>query len=460
MDEFSQATNDALSVSSYITRLNRSLSAQGGRVKGEVTSVKVYPKTVYFDIKDDVAVLGCMMWLNSYHTNGIELKAGDEIIVTGVPNVYPASGKMSFMANTIEYAGEGALKQAYDRLKKQLEAEGLLSADRKRSMPEFPRKIGLITSMRGVVIQDFSTNLSRHGFKIKTIDSRVEGKDAIHDLLASISTMRKQDIDVLVIIRGGGSLESLQAFNTESIVRAIANFKVPVITGIGHDVDETLSQLVADIGVSTPTAVAEVFNAPWDGLNEALSLHENKILGHFRSALRSRSQRISADTNNIFRTYERQLSDTKNRINTTSTKLTRAFHSLSRRVRNANAALLRVVGIMRTNMKIKVAYLRRAPNKIAANYRANLNTVNDHMTNDATIIIRKQRKAQQDSAKSIQAFERSIKNNDPTRNIKLGYSISYIGGKIARNIADLSPGQVVTTRLIDGEFTSEIKELK
>ena len=120
----------------------------------------------------------------------------------------------------------------------------------------------MVTSMSGVVIQDFTANLSRHGFKVLTVDSRVEGKDAIHDLLAAIRTMAKQDIEVLVIMRGGGSWESLQAFNTESVVRAVGGFKVPVLTGIGHDVDRTLTEMVADVGRSTPTAVAEALNEP------------------------------------------------------------------------------------------------------------------------------------------------------------------------------------------------------
>lgn len=460
MDNSSQPANNTLSVSAYIAQLNQSLSSQGGRIKGEVIGVKVYPKTVYFDIKDNSAVLSCMIWLNVYRTNGIELKAGDEIIVTGSPNIYPASGRMSLMANTIEYAGEGALKQAYDKLKATLNSEGLLAHERKRTFPNFPQKIGLITSMSGVVIQDFTTNLSRHGFKIKTIDSRVEGKDAIHELLAAINTMAKQDIDVLAIIRGGGSLESLQAFNTESVVRAIAGFKVPVITGIGHDVDETLSQLVADLGVSTPTAVAEVFNAPWDGLKESLSLYENKTLGHFRSTLRAKSKLVSERTNSILRTYERQLFDSRDQISTSRAKLLGMFNELSRRVRNANAALQRAVGVMRTNLNTKSTYLRNLPNRIILGFRSDINGVNKQIKLSATVLVRRQKDTIYNSTKAIPLLERAIKNNDPMRNIKLGYSLSYVNGKLARYIADVSSGQLITTKLVDGEFTSEVKEVK
>lgn len=452
--------NQPKSVSEYIAQVNRVLASAGGRIKGEVISVKVYPRAVYFDIKDDASVLSCTIWASTYRMNGIDLKAGDEVIVTGVPNVYAPYGKLSLITDTIEYAGEGALKQAYDRLKAQLEDEGLLSRERKRSLPEFPRKIGLITSLKGVVIQDFSTNLSRHGFKITTIDSRVEGKDAIHELLASINTMAKQDIDVLVIIRGGGSLESLQAFNTESIVRAIAGFKVPVITGIGHDVDKTLSQLVADIGVSTPTAVAEALNQPWDGLLESLGLLENKVLSHFRAALRAKSGFITYSTNSIFRTYERRLSGARGDIGNASTRVMGLFHDLSRRVRNVNSALMRAVGVMKTNIRTKNSNLRRLSGQINGKFRKNLVKRDRSIMHGATFVIQKQRAAVRNVSKELPVLERAIKNNDPMRNIRLGYSLSYVNGKLARRTADIAAGELITTKLLDGEFTSEVKEVR
>lgn len=458
MTESSQ--NQPKSVSEYITLVNRALLSAAGRIKGEVISVKVYPKAVYFDIKDDSSVLSCTIWASTYRMNGIDLKAGDEVIVTGVPSVYAPYGKLSLMTDTIEYAGEGVLKQAYDKLKAQLEKEGLLSREKKRPLPEFPRKIGLITSLKGVVIQDFSTNLSRHGFKITTIDSRVEGKDAIHDLLASINTMAKQDIDVLVIIRGGGSLESLQAFNTESIVRAIASFKVPVITGIGHDVDKTLSQLVADVGVSTPTAVAEALNQPWDGLLESLSLLENKVLSHFRAALRVKSGFVAHSVNNIFRTYERRLSDMRGDMGNASTRIMGLFHDLSRRVRNVNSDLKRAVGIMKTNIKTNGSNLRRLSNQVSDKFRKTVFEKDKNITSGAASIIQKQKAALRTASKDLPVFERAIKNNDPMRNIKLGYSLSYVNGKLARHTTDIARGEIITTKLLDGEFTSEVKEVR
>jgi exodeoxyribonuclease VII large subunit len=188
--------------------------------------------------------------------------------------VYPPSGRLSFVADTVELVGEGALKKAYDALKAKLEAEGVFEFARKRALPEFPQKIGVITSLKGAVIHDFENNLGKFGFKVNVCDSRVEGQVAVKDLLASMAALRDlcekggeggaPGLDALVIIRGGGSLESLQAFNNEALVRAIVDFPVPVIAGIGHDKDVPLAALAADFMTSTPTAAAHLLNRSWE----------------------------------------------------------------------------------------------------------------------------------------------------------------------------------------------------
>jgi exodeoxyribonuclease VII large subunit len=183
-----------------------------------------------------------------------------EVIVEGTPSIYIPNGRFNFGVNTIELVGEGALKMAYDKLKKKLDSEGLFDIERKKLIPELPERIGLITSETGAVIHDFLTNIGKYGFKIKFFNSRVEGQLAIKDLLSAIEYFEDKDIDVLVIIRGGGSLESLQAFNNEVLIRKIADFEKPVICGIGHDKDVPLCALVADLLVSTPTAVTTVLN--------------------------------------------------------------------------------------------------------------------------------------------------------------------------------------------------------
>lgn len=208
MSYYQHSTPEPQSVLDFLTGVNAALISHRGRVEGEVTSVNnKYEKVIYFSIKDleKEALLECIIWRSTYDQNGVSIKQGDKIIITGVPEIFARNGKFSFKTQTIEYAGEGALKKSYDELKRKLEVEGLLAVDRKRALPDYPKKIGVITSRSGVVIQDFNSNLGRYGFDITMVDSRVEGKDAIHELLAALKTMSKQDIEVLVIMRGGGS---------------------------------------------------------------------------------------------------------------------------------------------------------------------------------------------------------------------------------------------------------------
>ena len=174
--------------------------------------------------------------------------------------------------------GEGALKKAYDKLKQKLEKEGLFSSEKKKPIPEFPQRIGLITSETGAVIHDFLNNLGKYGYQISFVNSRVEGQIAVQGLLLAITYFSGKEIDVLVIIRGGGSLESLQAFNNEALVRKIADFKIPVICGIGHDKDVSLASLAADKAVSTPTAVTALLNRAWEkAIHDVVALEKDLV---------------------------------------------------------------------------------------------------------------------------------------------------------------------------------------
>lgn len=263
-------------IAEYIELLNVFFKAQSARIVGEISELKrAASGHVYFSIKDkeNPGSLDAIMWARNYQLCGIALEVGMEVILDGHSNVYPNNGRLSFVADTVELVGEGALKKAYDGLRRKLEAEGAFAPERKRALPEYPQRIGVITSLKGAVIHDFENNLGKFGFRVNVIDSRVEGAQAARPLLAAINAMREivenegsrgTGIEALVIIRGGGSLESLQAFNNETLVRAVMDFPVPVIAGIGHDQDVPLVALAADYMVSTPTAAAHVLSRSWE----------------------------------------------------------------------------------------------------------------------------------------------------------------------------------------------------
>jgi len=276
------------SVSEYIGYLNKGLREFAARIIGEVSEVKIGPSGhVYFSLKDegDGGMINCIIWRSRYHLYGIELKEGLKIIAAGYPEIYPPSGRISFLAEVIEHVGEGRLKKEYEMLKKKLSQEGLFSEERKRPLPIYPQKIGLITSLKGAVIADFSNNLGKFGFKVKIIDSRVEGQAAVSDLLSSIKTFKKEDIEVLVIMRGGGSLESMLAFNNELLVREVVDFPVPVIAAIGHHKDAPLVALAADLAVSTPSIAATALSESWKRTSLFLERYERNIIGDYENGL-------------------------------------------------------------------------------------------------------------------------------------------------------------------------------
>ena len=280
--------NNTFSISAYLKLLNGVLNSFEARIMGEVSEMKLGPSGhVYFSLKDkkDGSVLSCVIWKYDYRICGVEMREGLEIIAQGIPDVYPPTGRLSFKAKTIRLVGEGELKKEYEKLKKKLEDEGLFSLERKKEVPSFVKNVGIITSRQGAVISDFLNNLGRFGFNIKFVDSRVEGVEAVKDLLGSIKAMGKLDLDVLVIMRGGGSLESFLAFNNEALIRETGKLPFPVIAALGHDKDVPLLALAADKMVSTPTAAANLLNQSWIEAEMELKRKTSDIFNSFSYVL-------------------------------------------------------------------------------------------------------------------------------------------------------------------------------
>lgn len=433
--------DDPISVSDFITQVNASLLSHKERIQGEVTSLSLkYPTAIYFTIKDKEqdALLDCIIWRSAYNQNSIDLKVGDEIIVTGTPEVYAPRGRFSLKTQTVEYAGEGNLKKAYEELKEKLSTEKLFDLDRKRALPEFPRKIGVITSKAGVVMQDFISNLGRYGFKIITVDSRVEGKDAIHEILAAMKTIEKQDIEILVIMRGGGSWEVLQAFNTESVVRAIANFKYPVVTGIGHDVDVTLAEMVADVGVSTPTAVAEALNESWDTLLNSLDIYRTKIISSFHRALLNTSRIMSQ------------------RVSTIHSE----FNKLEKKISRLRTAFQKIVASVQAGIRAKHNYIGDISKRIILETKNYVHYSENKISVQSDYIYSAQDKSIRKMREHIINIEKSIRFVNPERNLKLGYSLLYKDGSLIRSKSQVSVGNTIKTHVSDGVFTSEVKSVE
>ncbi|MFA5987795.1 MAG: exodeoxyribonuclease VII large subunit, partial [Candidatus Paceibacterota bacterium] len=260
---------DAISVSNFLDAVNLVLATGSPVVFGEVAEFKASEKWVSFSLrdKDDGATLKCAMSIWDFRRLGVQLEDGMEIKVSGRPRVTKKYGSLSFWVSSIEPLGQGSLKKAYDLLVKKMQADGLFA--RKRDLPKIIYSVGIITSKTGAVIHDFLKNLEGHNINLFLYDSRVEGQDAPEDLVSGLRFFNeRKPVDIIVLIRGGGGLESMQAFNNENVCREIFASKIPVLCGIGHDVDVPIACMVADLSVSTPTAAAHVINGTWNEIKD------------------------------------------------------------------------------------------------------------------------------------------------------------------------------------------------
>jgi len=324
MQQFTFEKQKIYSVSEYLDWVNSQIAVKTATIVGEVSKISEREKAVYFSIKDseDNSMLNCLIWRFKYNMMGIKLAEGDKIKIQGAADIYKPMGSMSFKADVIELAGEGALKKAYDALKKKLESEGMFAADRKREIKKFPKNIALITSKYGDAIHDFNMNLTKAGFKIKFLDSRMEGAQAAPDIIGAIEYFNQAaDFDAIVLTRGGGSWESLQAFNNEAVCRAVANSKIPILCGVGHEKDVPLACLVADKMVSTPTAAAEFLNISWKAaIFKADSIRE-KLLSRFSRELNNKKYALQKLQNGISGYFAGALADIRHKIQFAEQKL-------------------------------------------------------------------------------------------------------------------------------------------
>jgi len=413
---YGAAKDMIFTVADYLEILNTGLRQFEAKVIGEITSLDIRDKYIFLSIKDkkENALLSCFMWGSSYKMSGILLEEGMEVAVHGFPEMYKPSGRMTFKADSVELVGEGALKKAYDELKKKLNVEGLFAEERKKPIPEYPQHIGLITSATGAVIHDFLNNIGKFGFKISFHDSRVEGALAVKELVSAVKYFKKRkEIDTLVIIRGGGSLESLQAFNNETLVREIADCPFPVLVGIGHDKDVPLVSLVADRAGSTPTAVAKLLNSSWEQALAKVRFAEQKI----------------------FNQYSERLYEKKDILREYSDNIEEKFRRIFERFRNAEEKVKR-------NFVAIGSALARSKERIARSQK----TLADMLTGD----IRR-------SKEKVIYIEKMLIANNPMRQLKLGYSLAFAKGKIIRKKDDVLKGEEVSIRVGDGIIITEVK---
>ena len=269
------------SLNRYIKlKFDNDFSLKGLRLKGEISNLKRYPSGhVYFSLKDSESTIKAVMFSDYTKFMPQGIKDGDEVIITGSVGVYPARGEYQVYAQAMELFGEGAQLLELELLKKKLAAEGLFDASRKRKLVSFPTAIGVISAPNSAALADIKTNLLRRNplLEVKVFPSLVQGAEAPKSLLEALKKAKESNIDTLIIGRGGGASEDLTAFNDETLVREAAKFPVPIISAVGHEIDFTLIDYVADARASTPTGAAELATIDKREIYELLANKENQL---------------------------------------------------------------------------------------------------------------------------------------------------------------------------------------
>jgi exodeoxyribonuclease VII large subunit len=286
---------------------------QAVRVEGELSNVRPSSRGhIYFTLKDDFASLNGVMWASRAKTLPFTPEDGMQVVATGKVDIYPPSGSYSLVVERLEPQGIGALQLAYDQLKARLEAEGLFASHRKRPLPFFPNRLGLVTSQTGAVIHDMLRVIRRKNPRVHILlyPVPVQGAGAAEAIARGIATLNQPGygVDVVLLARGGGSFEDLFCFSEEPVVRAIADSRLPVITGIGHEPDFTLADAVADCRAATPTAAAELAVPDLGHLAQQLAQQQARLQEALEGLLWLHAQRLAQSADTLVR-HQRQMVD-------------------------------------------------------------------------------------------------------------------------------------------------------
>ncbi len=413
--------NKVLTVSKFIKYINDALRPfSNAVVKGEVTDFSINRNNwVSFDLKDEDTeqILSCFTSYSLFESQGLSgvLEDGMRVKVRGQVKVR-TQGQFSMFTKNIDLEGEGTLQKAYEKLKKELKEEGFFAEERKRSLPEFPQKIGIITSPEARAYTDFLKVLRNRigGIDIFLYPVHVQGEKAVGGIKKAFSYFnQKQDnLDLLILTRGGGSLEDLKAFNSEEIARAVFSSSIPVVCGVGHQEDETLAGLAADLRASTPSNAAELIV---------------KDKEHIFRELETNIESIEAELKNIFRDKRKMVTD---------------FFTISSKFLDTK---------------------RSEIDKILMKFNHQINRFNKEIKDKQLQVNTNQNEIKKEIKEKIEFNKRQLlqqqnllESYSPKNILNRGYSIVKLNEKIIKNSDNLETGEKVDITLSKGGFSSKV----
>ena len=388
---------------------------------------------VYFSLKDGQAQVRCAFF-RQHQRASVPLRDGLHILARARVSLYEGRGDFQLIVEYLEESGEGALKRAFEALKQRLNAEGLFDSSRKRPLPRLPRRIGLVTSPSGAVPHDVVTTLRRRfpAIGVLLYPVPVQGEGAGEKIAAAIRLAgERRDCDVLIVARGGGSLEDLWAFNEEIVARAIGGCPIPIVSGVGHEVDFTIADFVADARAPTPTAAAEMLSPHQDEWITAFANLEQRLQRHMRQRFHQASQHLDW--------LAARLVHPRQRI----TLMHERLAALSRHVRTGMRALIAAARARQHSLEARL----RLASPLARLGAARVSHA--HIDRRLRLAITQQLRHRQELLHEQAARLNTL---SPLGTLARGYAIVRKAGTIVREVTGIEPGDRIEARVARGEI--------
>ena len=382
-------------------------------IKGEVSNFKLHNNNnIYFSIKDENTRINAV-WFGAKNR---EFKDGDTVLIKSKINFYFPRGEHNLLVIDMKKDRIGELYQKFLELKEKLEKEGIFSSEYKKSIPKFSQNIALITAKTGAAIQDMTRTIQRRFpiAKINVYSTLVQGENSVQDIVKNIMHADSDNNDVIILGRGGGSIEDLWSFNTEEVVRAIFNCKTPIVTGIGHETDTTLSDFVSDVRASTPTAAAELVTPNIIDIKNRISFNNDKLNNRITCILQDYKTRITNSSSNPYFKNFRSIYDIYRE------KVLFVEKDLKKILRN-------LLKEKKSSLDLSKEKFQRID--VMSSYKDNF-------------------------IKSVDRLEA----NSPIKILKKGYSIAFINNNKITSVTDVKKNDNISVKLVDGSLECEVIE--
>jgi exodeoxyribonuclease VII large subunit len=413
-------------------------------VEGEISNCREAQSShIYFTLKDDRAQVRCVFF--KQQQRGIKFRPEDglQMTVRGSISVYEARGEYQIYVENLDPVGLGALQLAFEQLKKRLEAEGLFAVERKKPLPLLPSRIGLITSPRGAAVRDIVRILRRRfpNVQLTVYPVRVQGEGSAEEIVKALKFFnQKKFVDVLILARGGGSMEDLWAFNEEPVARAIAASAIPVISGVGHETDFTIADFVADVRASTPSAAAELVVQTRREFDKHIADLRETLAGLIRYRLLEFSRHVhELSARRGFRRPLDLLRQQRQRADEMTSRLALGLRAqLEKSRKRFTAAHVRIIGF---DFRVKIAAFRLRLEKRSAELGVR-----------AERLLRTKRER-------LDRLRLQLEERGPLRVLERGYAIATDAvGNVLRDAAQVALGDSVAIQLRRGRLTTEVKK--